>query len=93
MTIQFSGFLHEHTYLTLRPLQPSIGAEVEGIDLREPISDEIRDTLRAFLNRYKVLFFHDQNLTQEQHVALGRAFGDLEVHPLLSLTDNPEFLF
>jgi alpha-ketoglutarate-dependent taurine dioxygenase len=92
MTIQFSKIEKENTHITIRPLQPSIGAEVEGVDFRQPITDELRDTLSAFLNRYKVLFFRDQDLTQEQHIALGRAFGDLEVHPLLSLSDHPEIL-
>jgi taurine dioxygenase len=92
MTVQFSQIEGSHAHLTIRPLQPSIGAEVEGVDLREPLTGELRDTLRAFLNRHRVLFFRDQDLTQKQHIALGRAFGDLEVHPLLSLDDHPEIL-
>jgi alpha-ketoglutarate-dependent taurine dioxygenase len=32
--------------------------------------------------RYKVLFFRDQDITRAQHIAFGRQFGDLTVHPI-----------
>ncbi len=44
------------------------------------------------LLRYRVIFFRDQNLTREQHIALGAAFGDLEEHPVFSLPDYPQIL-
>ncbi|WP_324742497.1 TauD/TfdA family dioxygenase [Tsuneonella sp. CC-YZS046] len=74
------------------PLQPSLGALVSGIDLSRPLDGLTRDALRAALLHYRVLFFRDQNLTREQHIALGAAFGELEVHPVFSLPDYPEIL-
>ncbi len=74
------------------PLQPSLGALVSGIDLSRPLDDLTRDALRAALLHCRVLFFRDQNLTREQHIALGAAFGELEVHPVFSLPDYPEIL-
>ena len=56
------------------PLQPSLGAEVRGIDLRRPLTTELRRTLHAALLRHRVLFFRDQALTREQHIAFGRAW-------------------
>jgi taurine dioxygenase len=60
---------------------PAIGAEVSGVDLREPLGEATCQSLRRALVRHKVLFFHDQDITAAQHVALARRFGELEVHP------------
>ncbi|SAL20503.1 taurine dioxygenase [Caballeronia peredens] len=60
---------------------PAIGAEISGLDLRQPLDDNIYKSLRSALVRYKVLFFRDQDITPAQHVALARRFGELEVHP------------
>jgi taurine dioxygenase len=68
--------------LTVVPQQPRIGAEIYGIDLRNPLTPELRGQLRELLLRYKVLFFRDQDINREQHIAFGRQFGDLTVHPL-----------
>jgi alpha-ketoglutarate-dependent 2,4-dichlorophenoxyacetate dioxygenase len=66
MTIQF------------RPLGPCIGAEVEGIDLREPVSAAQAGEIHAAMDRYAVLVFHDQPLTNEQHLVYTSALGSLE---------------
>ena len=59
--------------LTFEPLSPSIGAEVQGIDLREDVNDETIAMLRHALLEHKVLFFRDQHITTEQHLAFGAA--------------------
>jgi taurine dioxygenase len=68
--------------LLIRPLQPYVGAEVGGVNLAEPLTAAIRDEIYAALLKYKVIFFRDQPLTREQHIALGSAFGELEEHPV-----------
>lgn len=65
----------------LVPLTPTIGAEVEGIDLTLPLAPGAVSALRQALLDWKVLFFRDQDITTEQHLAFARSFGDLEVHP------------
>jgi alpha-ketoglutarate-dependent sulfate ester dioxygenase len=35
--------------LSYTPLHPTIGAEVEGVDLSQPISDTVRDDIKASL--------------------------------------------
>lgn len=67
--------------LTIRPLQPTIGAEISGIDLSRPISTAERDAIRAAVVKYKVVFFRDQPLTNEQHAAFAAEFGPLYTHP------------
>ena len=64
-----------------RPLSPSIGAELHGIDLRQELSDEAIAEVRRALLDYKVIFFRDQHLTRAQHIAFARRFGELEIHP------------
>ncbi len=65
----------------MEPLTPGIGAEIHGIDLREPLSDETLAGLRAALLDRKVIFFRDQRITTDQHLDFARRFGELEVHP------------
>ena len=67
--------------LAVRPLQPSIGAEISGLDLREPLSEQQRDEIRSALLRYKVVFFRDQQIDAEQQAAFARNFGPLYTHP------------
>jgi taurine dioxygenase len=67
--------------VTLTPLTPTIGVEVAGVDLGRPLEIATLTALRAALLEWKVLFFRDQELTTEQHLAFARNFGLLEIHP------------
>lgn len=67
---------------TVTRCQPSIGAEISGIDLRETLDDTTVQALRRALVQFKVIVFRDQDITPAQHVALARRFGELEVHPV-----------
>lgn len=63
-------------------LTPIIGAEVSGVDLSQPLSDEqLGEVRRAFLENH-VLVFRDQHLTVEQHKAFGGLFGELRALPV-----------
>lgn len=79
------------SHVEIKPIQPLIGAEIFGIQVGEATEDEHR-LIHAALMRYKVVFFRNQRLTREQHVAFGREFGELEVHPLSAHPDHPEML-
>ena len=92
MTVQTLEHNAATALFDITPLQPSIGALVSGIDLARPLDRPTYDALRATLLKYRVIFFRDQNLTREQHIALGAAFGDLEEHPVFSLPDYPQIL-
>jgi alpha-ketoglutarate-dependent taurine dioxygenase len=75
------------------PLGSTVGAELSGIDLRDPLPDDAVAEVRQALYDYKVIFFRDQPLTPQQHVAFARRFGDLEIHPFLpSNTGEPELV-
>lgn len=79
--------------LEVRPLSPTIGGEIHGLDLAKPIDERTFEALhRAFLDR-KVLFFRDQAIGPAEHVAFARLFGELEVHPFVkSLEGFPEVM-
>lgn len=76
----------------VRPLTPVIGAEISGIDLRQPLSKDTVAALEQAIHRWRVLFFRDQNITDEQQLAFGRAFGPLTpAHPIAEgLERHPE---
>lgn len=63
------------------PLTPVVGAEIEGVDLSEPIDQETFDELKAAFNAHGVLVFRDQTLDPEAHKAFARLWGRLHVHP------------
>jgi taurine dioxygenase len=81
-----------HMQLKIVPLSPTIGAEIGPIDLAQPLDDEMHAELHRALLQHKVLFFRDQDITQEQHIAFARRFGDLEVHPFAPRHEHPELL-
>jgi taurine dioxygenase len=63
------------------PVTVEVGAEVRGLDLRKPLApEEVRGVERA-LAAHGVLFFRDQHLTPEQHLAFARSFGALDPAP------------
>lgn len=70
-----------YTHFEARPLTPTIGAELHGIDLRQDLSDEAIGEVRRALLTWKVVFFRDQAITRAQHIAFARRFGALEIHP------------
>lgn len=67
--------------ITVTPIHPSIGAEISGVDLRRPLSTQVRDEIKAAILKWKVVFFRDQDITRDQHVAFAREFGTLYPHP------------
>ncbi|WP_128892371.1 TauD/TfdA family dioxygenase [Erythrobacter sp. HKB08] len=79
--------------LDIRPMTPAIGAEIHGIDLGAKDTANCIPEIRAALLRHGVIFFRDQDLTQEQHIAFARHFGELEIHPATPADQpNPEVL-
>ena len=62
-------------------LTPVIGAEITGVDLAGPLPEGTMDEIRRALAENLVIFFRDQRMSPEQHLAFGRRFGELHVHP------------
>lgn len=64
--------------ITIRQLHPLFCAEIGGIDTGEPMDDATFAEIRAALDEYSVLVFHDQTLDDERQIAFSRRFGPLE---------------
>lgn len=69
-----------NTMLDVRPLAGGLGAEVLGVDLRAPLSADDRSRIDAAFADHGVIFFREQDLTPEQHVAFARHFGPINVN-------------
>ena len=64
--------------LSIRPLTPAIGGEVTGIDISKPLKPEEVAAIEAGMDKYAVLVFPGQNLTDEQQMAFTVNFGPIE---------------
>lgn len=79
--------------LAIRPIADALGAEISGIDLSEPLDKQSFAAIHAALLKHLVIFFRDQKLTPEQHIAFGKRFGKLHVHPYIpNLEGYPEII-
>ena len=76
--------------ISVTPLSPVIGAEVSGVDLSQPLGNQLFQEIHDALIEHQVIFFRDQKMTLEQHKAFGRLFGALHVHPAAPATDGDE---
>lgn len=81
------------TPIDIRPLGPAIGAEIHNVDLTEALDEAQVEAVRQAWLEHQVIFFRDQDLTLNQHIAFGKQFGDLHIHPNVpSHPDHPEVL-
>ena len=64
--------------LAIRQIHPHFVGEVSGIDLTRPLAPDQVAALEAGMDRYAVLVFHDQQLTDAQQMAFTRNFGAIE---------------
>ena len=66
-------------------LSHAVGAEISGVDLAAPLDPQTRSAILAAWAEHRVLLFRAAELTLAQQVAFSREFGELELHPLVSL--------
>ena len=64
--------------VTTRQIGPCFAAEVEGVDMTKPLSEEEVDAINAGMNEHAVLVFHDQDIDDEQQLAFTQSLGDIE---------------
>lgn len=64
---------------TVRKMTPGCGAEVLGVDLRDPSNSDM-ETIRAAYRDYGVIFFRDQELTPEEHISFARRWGEIDIN-------------
>lgn len=69
--------------LDVRPLGPTIGAEIRGVDCSADLDDETISAIRAIWLERLVVFFPDQELDDDSQISFASRFGNLtESHPV-----------
>ena len=63
--------------LEIVPTGAALGAEIRGVDLAQPIDEATFATIERAYDEHGVIFFRDQRITAEQHVAFTRRFGEI----------------
>ena len=81
----------EFDTIQIEPVSPTIGAEISGVRMSGDVCEEQIAELEQALLDWKVIFFRDQDVSVAEHVAFGRCFGELEIHPFTpNHDDHPE---
>jgi alpha-ketoglutarate-dependent sulfate ester dioxygenase len=80
--------------IEVRPVSGHTGADIGGVNLKQPLSDAEVSTIRAALLKWKVVFFRNQDITPAEQAAFARRFGQpTPAHPLRdSIAGHPEVL-
>ena len=79
--------------LSIEPITPAIGAIIGGIDLAQPLDADTHAAVEAALIDRHVLFFRDQDITQQQQRDFAASFGPLHIHPIYPQSDAvPEIM-
>ena len=69
-----------------------LGAEITGVDLHKPLSDEAFQTIEDALVENELIIFRNQDITSENLIDFGRRFGELTVHPFAPRDENAAVL-
>ena len=79
--------------IQVNPISPIIGAEIEGVNLSKTLRNRSFREIHDALMEHQVIFFRNQQMTLDEHKALGRQFGELHIHPTAPKPDgHPEIL-
>ncbi len=79
--------------LTITPISAALGAQIDGIDLTQPLNAEQRDAIEQALLKHQVIFFKKQSITPQQQARFAANFGDLHIHPIYpNVPEQPEVL-
>ncbi|HEY4372431.1 MAG TPA: TauD/TfdA family dioxygenase [Burkholderiales bacterium] len=78
--------------IQVTPLTPTIGAEITGIDLARPLSDQQFNEIHHAFTQHLVVFFREQKISTEEHKAFARRFGELHIHPVVQMDGHPEII-
>ena len=64
--------------VAIRQLHRHFFGEVSGVDLRQPLTPREAAEIEAGIDKYAVLLFRDQDITDEQQLGFARNFGERE---------------
>ncbi len=79
--------------IEVSPIAGALGAEIAGVDLSKPLSDDVfAEIYQAFVD-HRVIFFRDQQMTPDQYLTFAKRWGGIHLHPFMKGLDlHPEIL-
>lgn len=79
--------------ITVSPVSGALGAEIDGIDLSQPLSAQQIADIRAALLEHLVIFFRNQDITPADHLRFASYFSEPEDYPMITgLADFPKIV-
>src|SRR6266403_5442770 len=69
-----------YQHIRVVPASAYVGAEIGGVELAKPVGDEAMAEIRLAFGEYGVVFFRDQYLSPEQHVAFAERFAPIDIN-------------
>lgn len=73
--------------MTITPCEGA-GAEIHGVDLTALSAEDDRTIRQAFAD-YGVLFFRDQQMSEDAHIAFAESFGEININRFF--TGHPDY--
>src|SRR4051812_26663646 len=83
----------DYSTISVTPVTGVLGARVDGLDLRQPLTGQQQDEVRDALMKHLVLFFRNQDLTEDQQLAVASVFGTPVTASINKHDDPSELLF
>lgn len=66
--------------ITAHPTGAALGAEIRGVDLSRQLDNDAVARINALWLEHEVIYFRNQQLTPQQHIAFSERLGEVEVH-------------
>jgi len=78
--------------LDIRFADAPLGHEIRGVDLAQPLADDVFREIEAAYDNYGVIVFRDQHITPDQQIAFSKRFGPLDRYVLdrYNMKSHPE---
>lgn len=77
--------------IEVTPLTGALGAQISGIDLAQPQSNQTWNEVHQAWLDYLMIYFRDQDITPRQQVELAHRFGKPAIYAFIKgLADQPE---
>src|SRR5229473_6637530 len=77
--------------IAIRQLHPQFFGEVSGVDLRKALTRQEAIEIEAGMDKYAVLLFRDQDITDEQQIAFALNFGERETRRGGNITKQEDY--
>jgi len=68
------------TQVEIRPVSGGVGVEIANVDLAGNLSNSDFATIRDAFIEHGLVFFRDQNMTPEQHIAFAERWGEININ-------------